>query len=617
MNHDHPHERRRRSRLAQLAVALIVGGLILVFFRVQVLGSSTWKLQSDSNRLRPLPVWAPRGTIFDRRGRVLAESVPGFEVTLLPAHPDTMRAALNSLQPYLRLSDARVETLMRTVRRYPRTPLLVDRDADFRSIAALQERPGQFPRVYIEMRPKRHYPLGPATAHVLGYVGEINPDELEDSAYVGYEARSIVGKEGLERQYEPDLRGLPGLRYMEVDAAGRIVGSFAGYQENQATPGTDITLNLDGDLAEWIHRIFPDTMKGAVVALDADDGGVLALYSAPSFDSNLFVGGIRTEDWRALNQDPDRPLFNRPVLGLYPPASTWKLASAAIALELGVVTPDEEMPVRCTGGFRYGNRVARCWKRDGHGALDLAGALANSCDVYFYQLGLRVTLKRLLDESVRLGFTSRCGIDHPSESAGIFPEDFDYWQRVWGYAPREGEVLSLAIGQGANSQTPLKMAQFYVALARNGQAPAPRLRRNDDAPVPTSWTLDLTDASIAALKKGLWDVMQPGGTGYLSTLEHWDTWGKSGTGENPAGPDHAWFALMAGPRGGEPEVVVVVLVEHGESGSGTAAPIAAKTADYYLRRQHDIPVDTLVQTLRDHYRLGVPAPWAVRAGTSN
>lgn len=614
MNRDHPHARRERGRLAQALIVLLMGGLVLVFFRVQVLGSSTWKLQSDSNRLRPLPVWAPRGTIFDRNGRVLAESIPGFEVTLLPAHPDTMRSALRALQPYLRLSDARVETLMRTVRRYPRTPLLVDRDTDLRAVAALQERPGQFPRVYIEMRPKRHYPLGAATAHALGYVGEINPDELEDSAYDGYEARTIIGKEGLERQYEPDLRGLPGLRYMEVDAAGRIVGSFAGYQENPATPGKDVTLNLDGDLAEWIHNIFPDTMKGAVVALDASDGGVLALYSAPSFDTNLFVGGIRTEDWRTLNQDPARPLFNRPVLGLYPPASTWKIASAAIALELGVVTPDEEMPVPCTGGFRYGNRVARCWDRSGHGSLDLAGALANSCDVYFYQLGLRVTLKRLIDESVRLGFNSRCGIDHPNESAGIFPEDFDYWQRVWGYAPREGEVLSLAIGQGPNSQTPLKMAQFYVAMARNGQAPAPRLRRNDDAAVPTAWSLDLTDASIAALKKGLWDVMQPGGTGYLSSLEHWDTWGKSGTGENPAGPDHAWFALMAGPRGGEPEIVVVVLVEHGESGSQVAAPIAAKTADFYLRRAHDIPVDTLVQTLRDHYRLGVPAPWAARPG---
>ena len=614
MTLEHPQERRRRGQVARGIIALLLGGLVLAFFRVQVLGSSTWTLQSDSNRLRPIPVWAPRGTLFDRDGAVLAESVPGYEITLLPAHPDTMRATLETLRPWLELSPARVETLMRTVQRYPRTPLLVDADADFRAVAALRERPRRFPGVYIEMRPKRHYPLGPAAAHALGYVGEINPEELEDSLFSGYEPRTIIGKEGLEREYERLLQGNAGLRYMEVDAAGRIVGSFAGYQETPAVPGADVTLNLDAALTRWIHRIFPDTMKGAVVALDVEDGGVLALYSAPSFDPNLFVGGIRTEDWRTLNQDPNRPLFNRPVLGLYPPASTWKLASAAIGLELGVVTPDEHLPVPCTGAFRYGSRVYRCWDREGHGSLDLAGALANSCDVYFYQLGLRVSLRRLLDESVRLGFTSRCGIDHPHESEGIFPEDFDYWRRVWGYSPREGEVLSLAIGQGANSQTPLKMAQFYVAIARGGQAPAPRLRREDAEAAPTSWTLDLAPESLAALQQGLWEVMQPGGTGYLSSLEHWDTWGKSGTGQNPAGADHAWFALMAGPREGEPEIVVVVLVEHGESGSQAAAPIAAKTADFHLRRKYDIPVDTVVQTLRDHYWHGVPAPWAQRAG---
>ncbi len=613
MKNDRPQDRRRKGRIAKGLVVCVLGGLILAFFRVQVLRSSTWKLESDSNRLRPIPVWAPRGTVFDRNGRVLAESVPGYEITLLPDRPDTMRAALEHIRPYLQLSDQRIEALMRTVRRYPRTPLLVDADADFRAIAAMEERPFDFPRVYIQMRPKRHYPLGSAAAHVLGYVGEINAEELEDSLYADYEPRTIIGKEGLERQYEPVLRGLQGIRYVEVDAAGRIVGSFAGYEAAEATPGDDIHLNLDGDLTDWIHRIFPDSMKGAVVALDVADGGVLALYSAPSFDPNLFVGGIDVDDWQALNQDPQRPLFNRPVLGLYPPASTWKLASAAIALEMGVVTPEERMPVSCRGSFRFGNRTYRCWNREGHGSLDLAGALANSCDVYYYQLGLRVTLQRLLDESVRLGFTSRCGIDHPNESAGIFPEDFGYWERVWGYTPREGEVLSLAIGQGANSQTPLKMAQFYVALARQGDAPAPRLRRSEEAPA-LSWTLDLSQESLSALREGLWQVMQPGGTGHLSSLEHWDTWGKSGTGQNPAGLDHAWFALMAGPRDQDPEVVVVVLVEHGESGSQAAAPIAAKTADYFLRSKYEMPIDTVVQTLREHYWYGVPAPWANRAG---
>lgn len=609
MNHDHPHERRRRGRMATGAIFGILGILALGFFRIQVLGSTTWELQADSNRLRAMPVTAPRGTIFDRNGRLIAENVPGYEITLLPGPLDSMRATLERVGPHLGFDEDDIERSMERAQRFFRQPLVLDSDAEFDAVAAIEERRAQFPGVFIEMKPKRLYPAGASTAHVMGYVGEITQDELEREEFAEYEARMTVGKEGIERQYEQRLQGQQGLRYVEVDAAGRIVGSFQGYQETQAVPGEDLTLNLDLGLMDWIHSVFPDTMKGAVVALDVEDGGVLALYSAPTFDPNEFIGGIETELWNELNTDPMQPLYNRPVLGIYPPASTWKTASAAIALELGVVTPDERMPIPCTGGMRYGNRYARCWDPAGHGDVNLAEALAKSCDVYFYQLGLRVGLQRLLDEAGRLGFRSRCGIDHPNENSGVFPEDFSFWERTWGYTPTEGEVMSLAIGQGANSQTPLRMAQFYVAMARGGNAPAPRLAQG--VPAPTAWTLDLSDESIAALKEGLWAVMQPNGTGYLSTLEHWDTWGKSGTGENPQGEDHALFALMAGPRGGEPEVVVVAVVEHGESGSRVAAPIAAKAADYYLRSKHGIPVDS-IQTLRDHYRVGRPAPWAAR-----
>jgi penicillin-binding protein 2 len=361
---------------------------------------------------------------------------------------------------------------------------------------------------------------------------------------------------------------------------------------------------------EWVHSIFPDSMKGSVVALDVEDGGVLALYSAPGFDPNLFVGGIETADWTRLNGDPDRPLYNRAVQGLYPPASTWKLASAAIGLELGVITPDEHMPEPCRGGYRFGRRVFRCWDRSGHGSLDLAGAIANSCDVYFYQLGLRVGLQSLLDEAGKLGFNSQCGVDLPNESGGFFPADLGWWERRFGYRPTEGEVLSLAIGQGANIQTPLKMAQFYLALARDGRAPAPRILRSESAP-PVDWALSVSDENLAALREGLRQVMAPGGTGHLSSLEHWDLWGKSGTGQNETGRDHAWFAGFGGPIGAPPEIVVVALVEQGESGSRTAAPIMAKTIDYYLRVKHGIPVDT-IQTLREHYWYGRPAPWANR-----
>lgn len=604
-------ERRARGRGARAVVTLLLGLLAAAFFRAQVLRSNAWALRSESNRLRPLPTPAPRGTIFDREGRIVADVVPGHSISLFPAPPDSIRATLERLRPYMSLSDERIERLMATARRYPRQPLLLEVNASFEEVSALEERRMAFPDVFIEMRPRRRYRAGSAVAHVVGYVGEITADELDSDRFRDYEQGMIVGKEGIEREYEETLQGTRGVRYVEVDAVGRVVGSFEGQEAIPARPGADIQLNLDLDLMKFVDQIFPDTMRGAVVALDAADGGVLALYSSPTFDPNDFVGGIDTKTWTSLRDDPARPLFNRAVQGVYPPASTWKLATAAIGLELGLVHPGETMPVPCRGGIQFGNRYFRCWDPAGHGALDLAGAIQHSCDVYFYQLGRRIGLKTLLEEGNRLGFGQECGIDLPEEQPGIFPGDESFWQSRFGYRPTEAEALNLAIGQGPNSQTPLKMAQFYLALARDGSAPAPRLRQGAE-PGPT-WRLDLSDASLDALREGLRRVTRPGGTAYLSSLEYWDLMGKTGTGQNAQDPSrpHAWFAGMAGPPGGDPEVVVVAIVAFGEHGSTAAAPLVAKTADFWLRKKHGLPIDT-IQTLGEHYRTGTPAPWAAR-----
>lgn len=612
MSIHHPHERQRRAFGAYLALALLMGTLVLAFFRVQVLRSSTWQLRAQSNRIRQLPIPTPRGIIRDRNGVIVAENVPGYAITLLPQRLDSARATLERLSRYVELSDEHIDEVVETMRRYGRE-VVVDADADFRDVSAIEERRSDFPSVFVEMRPRRHYPLGEAAGHVLGYVGEITQTEL-DSTFTDdrYEAGMVVGKAGLERQYEALLQGRPGLRYVEFDARGRIVGDFAGVEQDPGEPGQDLWLNIDAELQGWIHRIFPDTLNGAVVALDPADGGVLALYSIPSYDPNDFVGGIETELWTALNEDPDRPLYDRSVLGLYAPASTWKLASAGIALDLGVVTPAEVMPDPCTGSWYWGNRLWRCWEPRGHGYQTLAEAIGNSCDVYFYQLGLRVGLADLLRRSTEIGFSQRCGVDLPQESRGIFPDQPSWFLDRFGYRPQEGEALNLAIGQGPNSQTPLKMAQFYVALARDGSAPAPRLARN--APEQEGWQLDLASDHIEALRQGLRRVTAPGGTAHFGTaLEHWDVVGKTGTGQNSLSvrglaEDHAWFAGLAGPPGEAPEIVVVAIVEYGASGSQAAAPIVAKAADFYLRRKYGITVDT-VQTYLDHLRAGRPAPW--------
>ncbi|MDX1568690.1 MAG: penicillin-binding transpeptidase domain-containing protein, partial [Longimicrobiales bacterium] len=443
MKQIHPLTRRIRARGAMAVVVVVIGALVVAFFRLQVLRSTTWELRSESNRLRPLPLPAPRGTIFDRNGRVLADNVQAYSISLLPAPIDSMQSTLDRLVPLLGVESDRAEMLRERFSTVPREPVVVIGDATFDQVSAVEERRPEFPRVLIETRPKRRYLLGAVTPHVLGYVGEVTVEELESERFADYEQGMVVGKEGIERQYEERLQGTRGVRYVEVDARGRIVGSFRGVSQTPARKGEDLTLNLDAELQQWIHGIFPDTLSGAVVALDVRDGGILALYSAPGYDPNAFVGGIDPELWRGLNQDPAQPLFNRSVMGLYPPASTWKLATAAIGLELGVVAPDEVMEQPCTGGMQFGNRYFRCWDPAGHGEVDLVGAIRDSCDVYFYQLGLRIGLSRLLEEGTRLGFSQRCEVDLPQESQGIFPADESYWRTRFGNPPTEAEVLSL------------------------------------------------------------------------------------------------------------------------------------------------------------------------------
>ena len=273
---------------------------------------------------------------------------------------------------------------------------------------------------------------------------------------------------------------------------------------------------------------------------------------------------------------------------------------AMIALDLGVITPEDHMAVPCTGAYFWGGRLWRCHKPEGHGYNNLAQGIANSCDVYFYQLGLRIGLDRMLARATDIGFSRPCGVDLPQENQGTFPSERAFWNRRFGYTPQEGEVLSLAIGQGPNVQSPLKMAQFYTALARDGSAPAPAIAQGVE--LGEGWSLHLAPEHLAALREGLRMVTRPGGTAHFGgTLEHWEVFGKTGTGQNAqsiqglAG-DHAWFAAIVGPFDAPPEVVVVALVEHGESGSRVAAPIATKAADFYLRKRHGIPQDT-IQTL--------------------
>lgn len=604
------HQRGIRARRARTVVVTLLGVLVAVFFRAQVYRASDWGLQAESNRLRPLTLPPPRGTIRDRAGRPLADNTPGYSVSILSASPDSMLSSLSRVREHLEIGASRLERALQQIEERSPRPILLSVDASFDAVAALEERSSAFPRLLIETRPKRRYPAGEVGAHIVGSVGEINQQELDSEQFEGAQPGLIVGRTGIEWQYESILRGQPGVRYVEVDASGRIVGSHRGFRRVEEQPGGDLDLHLDLDLMEWIHHIFPEGLGGAVVVLDVETGGVLALYATPSYDPNVFAGVVDQEEWRRLSQDSASPLFNRAITAKYPPGSPMKLVTALIGLETGVISPTDRMPVACNGGYYYGDRLWRCWDEDGHGSLDLIGAIGHSCNVYFYQVALRIGLQRMLERVNQMGFGGACGVDLPGEATGTYPDGPEYWVRRYGYRPREGEVLNLAIGQGPIAQTPLMVAQYLLAIARDGSAPSPVLYR--DAPTTEGFRFEVSRENLEVIREGLRRVTQAGGTAYLSSLEHFEVLGKTGTAQSVEGrPNHSWFGAIVGPRGGAPEIVVVALVEYGGSGSLVAAPLVSKTADFYLRGEHGIPRDT-IQTLREYFGAGRNTAWTLQ-----
>ncbi|MEX2571027.1 MAG: penicillin-binding protein 2 [Gemmatimonadota bacterium] len=591
--------RRRRAAIATLLVAGIVVFLGSAFFRTQVVRSEDFTLRADENRMRVIPVPAPRGAVLDRNGELIAETLTSYSLYLQPTSIDSARVALLLLQPTLELGEAHMERMIGELRERPEQPLLLARALSFDQVSWIEENRADLPQLALDPFPQRHYPAGEAVAHLIGYVSEISREELNDSvAWDGYRSGQLVGRSGIERQYEGVLGGELGERYVEVDARGRMIGTIAPREAVPPMPGESLHLTIDLSLQRFIHRTFPRESNGAVVAIVPSTGEVLALYSNPSYDPNDLIGTVEDSLWAALNGDPRRPLLNRATAGIYPPGSTWKLATAIVGLEKRLIEPTSTMPIACSGGMTYAGRYSRCWKAEGHGALDLAGAIANSCNVYFYQLGIWLGLNQLAREGTRLGFARPTGLDLPTENTGTFPVDADWYRERFGWTPTPSEVMSLAIGQGPNAQTPVRMAQFFAALAGDGTAPPPSLRRVSDRPAAPETDLRLDAETLATLRTGMARVLEPGGTAYMSSLRRWKIYGKTGTSQNTQDADrpHAWFTGFAGAPDGEPEIAFAVVIEHGESGSGAAAPIAAKIADFYLNTKHGLETEPL-QTL--------------------
>ncbi len=576
----HPNDIQRRARLASWLTALSLVLLASGFFRAQVLESARYRLSSQKNRLREVPIPAARGIIYDRHGWVIAENVPGYSVTILSSSSDSLRSTLERLSTIIDLAPDEIESAVRRFKRDPNRPTVVLADASFDQVSVLEEHRTEFPSLIIQAAPKRRYPDGPAVSAFAGYTGEINEAELNSTEYKSYKSGQQVGRSGLEKQYESQLRGLEGSRFVEVDARGRVVREAGARPDRPATAAPPLVTNIDLDLQRFIAGYLGDSLVGGVVALEPRTGAVLAIHSAPAFDPNRFIGGVSAQYYRELTTDSvGRPMYNKAMQGKYAPASTFKLATAAIALEAGLVDFDTRMPQPCTGGYTYGGRYFRCWDKKGHGAVTLSQAIAKSCDSYFYQLGLRISLSRMLAGGVQLKFRERSGIDLPSEAAPQWPYAVEYFNKRYGPNGWTNAVtLNLSIGQGENAQTILNMARFYTALATDGYAARPEVVKR--SPERTK-IMNLTPAQLAGLRDAMADVVSGRGTAGSAAIQGVILAGKTGTAQNETGKDHAWFVGFA-PKD-DPKIVVAVMLWQGEHGYA-AARIASKVVEHYLKR---------------------------------
>ena len=574
----HPNDIARRAGISKIALCVGFVGLVGAFFKTQVLQNEKYVMQSEENRLRPIPLPAPRGIIYDRNGLIIAENLPGYSVSITAQNVDSLRASLARLASTLQLSNDQVNAAVRRFRRAPTRPTVILADASIDVISVLEEHRLDYPRLIIQSVPKRYYPDGEAVASFVGYTGEISETELNSPEYEGYKPGQQIGRGGLEKQYEKQLRGREGVRFDEVDARGRPVRGEGPRPDLVPEGAPPLYTNIDLDLQKYAVSIFGDSLQGGVVALDPNTGGVLALYSAPSFDPNKFTGGIPAEYYKQLLTDERRPLVNKAVQGRYPPGSTFKLATAVIGLTNGVVGLNDHMPVSCSGGYQYGSRYFRCWEKRGHGSLSLYGAIKHSCDTYFYQLGLKIGLTKLVAGGLSLSMRERSGVDLPEEKRPEFPtiDVKAYYNKKFGPGRwSNAETLNLAIGQGSNSQTVVNMAKFYTALATDGTVAKPEIVKGK---AERKEIYSLPAKQDSAIRAALAGVLEAGGTAAASAIQGVVLAGKTGTAQNPGKNDHAWFVGFA--PADNPKIVVAAMIEFGGHGSRTAHLVSDIIAHY-------------------------------------
>lgn len=581
------HKEDLLQRLPRLQLVLF-GLLLLIaarFWFVQVVSGDYYLELAENNRVRELPLKAPRGLIYERQGRLVAENVASYNLVLDPSRSQDLERALAFAercldQPASELAQALDEGGGAGSFR----PILVAEALSLSEVAAIEAAGLEFPEFAIEVGHLRLYRNGPITAHTLGYLGEVNERDLATEANP-FKPGDLIGRKGVELAFDDRLRGVDGQRAVIVDSRGRFKEE---YGRDPAKSGQSLNLGLDLDLQQEAARYFVGK-AGAAVALDPATGEIRAMVSAPSYNPNIFSRRLDRDAWRNLIEAPEDPLQNRVIQNTYSPGSVFKIVMAAAGLSEGIAGPEET--VWCGGSTRIYNRRWRCWKQAGHGHVSLHRAIKESCDVYFYHLGQKLGIERIAKYSRLLGLGSPTGIDLLGEREGLVP-DPDWSERRRGTPWYPGETISVAIGQGPVLVTPLQIASLMAAVANSGYKVKPHVTEN---PAVEREQLTVEPWVFERIGAALWSVVNDQrGTGSAARVEGIEVAGKTGTVQvvqqktwikNKDLPyeqrDHAWFASYA--TAGDKQLVVVILVEHGGHGSTAAAPLAKRLYEIYFR----------------------------------
>jgi penicillin-binding protein 2 len=572
---------KRRAMYA--VIALMFLAFFVRLFQLQMIYSEEYGRKSDENSIRTIPKEPVRGYIYDRNGTLVVDNRPAFTVTIMPFEFD--KRSIDGLSKLLSLDPEFIRDRLRKGEAYSRfAPVKIKRDIDFKTLSALEENRDRLPGVDYHVESKRWYTTRALASHTLGYTKEISESQMKVQVEE-YAPGDVVGSAGLEARYEPTLRGQKGAEFSTVNVRGQVIGKFEnGKNDIPAVEGDDLILTMDFGLQAYAESLMTGR-RGAFVAIDPNDGGILAMVSKPDYDLSTLSGVTPPDLWRSLNEDEASPLFNRATLTRYPPGSTFKMLLAVAALETETITPSWR--VTCGGSFRFGNKVFR--DLHVHGNVDLVSAIQRSCNVYFYQLMLKTGIDAWTHYGEEFGFGRLTGIDMYEENPGLLPStaymDKRYGKSGW----TRGFLPSLGIGQGELGVTPLQMACYASTLANSGEYRQPHIAcaivtkspRAIDSLTFQTRHLDVSTATWNTVREAMRRVVQePGGTGGMARVPGIQSAGKTGTAQNPHGPDHAWYVGFA--PFDHPRIAVAMLLENAGFGGTQAAPLAGLCIERYL-----------------------------------